>query len=416
MSIKLFNNQSTLLSRVRLHILVLTTVLFLIFSLMTIFIIYSLEDAVFKDQLQQGYTALKTGEHLTPQIKLTKESSTLDIGFGEQLKYLEFEDNFGEFEKDTKHFHFMKTEFGILIIDTTDLSIMSRAIDDILLIMLIISIPSLILTYWISTKISAQALKPFTQLHQAVLTDVSQLTTISAVLSKIEEQDVKFVAEQLVNALEQKVNLLEEQIVFNQGMAHEIRTPLQVMSHSVELIAEANQQVEKQPAFARLTKGIARMNRISTALLWLTSTDQKSHSTEVKAVIDNILSESSSLLAKHNVEICIEDSTSDKALKRTPDNVTLLLPMPEEVVELIVLNLLTNVIHHCHTGDEHKQWLIQINSHSVSFTNPLIATDSSIKQKGFGLGLNLVTKISEKFSVNCQVEQQDDCFKVRFIV
>ncbi len=113
------------------------------------------------------------------------------------------------------YYHFMVTEQGVLLIDTTELALVSRALDDILLIFLFALIPILFITGWIARRISKYALKSFNQLSDAFLSQSDSLGKIKSALHQVEEKDIKVITKQLVEALEQKVNLLENQITFN---------------------------------------------------------------------------------------------------------------------------------------------------------------------------------------------------------
>jgi len=388
-------------SRVRQYNLWLTLALFFLFSLMTVFIVFSLEDVIFKEQLQQNYQTFKQGGTLPSAYSVVKDSKKFELTAREQFKYFEFQENFGEFQQGDKHFHFMKTDLGVLLLDSTNLGIFTRIIDDIVLLLVVLLLPSLALTYWVSSKLSDQALKPFTQLYLAITNEKYQTDKVKKTINDIHEQDIKLLATKLVSALDQKASLLEEQIVFNQGMAHEIRTPLQVMSHSMELMEATSKEVATKPAFKRLNKSILRVNRISTALLWLTSNASETHETEVTSVIKNVLEESQILLEAHHIEVQINEHSQ------------LSLPLPEVVVELIIFNLLTNVVHHCQMATSQKYWQIDIRQNDITFTNP---TEESTTQdratQGFGLGLMLVQKLTEKFGVKFSVMQQEKTFKV----
>ncbi|MDK1312126.1 sensor histidine kinase [Pseudoalteromonas ardens] len=398
------SNQPTLLSRVRQHSLWLAFTLFLLFSGMTLFIVFALEDAVFKDQLKQTYHIIQQGGSLPANMTLVTQTDTFTLSDSEQLKYFEFDAHFGEFTQGDQHFHFMKTDLGVLLLNSSELGIISRAIDDILVILLLMLLPTLLLTYWFSNKLSEKALRPFSKIHHALAAEHLHINEVKATLSDIEEQDIQLITKKLVDALEQKTHLLQQQIAFNQGMAHEIRTPLQVMSHSMELISASAPELASLKSYHRLDKAIARMHRLSSALLWLTSDAREQHTTQVRHVLDTVLSESQALIALHQIDVRINEPDPPK---------TLSLPIPEVVLELVILNLLTNVIHHCQTSEADKYWQISISQSQIRFCNPTVQTPNDTSaHDNFGLGLQLVAALMDKFNVGFEAQQNNLVFSI----
>jgi signal transduction histidine kinase len=409
----------TLLSRVHQHSLWLAGILFSLFSLLTIFIVFALEDAFLKDQLQQTYQSLQQGHVLPKHYRLITDTENFQITDAEQLKYFEFDDNSGEFEQSGQHFHFLKTDLGILLLNSSKVSFVNRAIDDILLLLLVMLIPTLIITLWLSGKLAHQALKPFTLMQQALTTNEPNTNQLKTVVANIQEQDLQAIANQLIHALQQQQQALHAHITFNQGMAHEIRTPLQVMSHSMELINVSLPQAAELASYRRLDKALIRMNRISTALLWLTSDAQEAHATNASDIIQTMLKESEPLIQAHSLDIHL-----------TQHPTTLELPVPAEVLELVVLNLLTNVIHHGQSVDGHIAWHIDIQPTQVRFSNsfsdslddpvgssagqpePGEATIAATKTASFGLGLQLVVALMQRFDVACEIHNSNNEFSV----
>ncbi|MGH1372744.1 MAG: sensor histidine kinase [Cellvibrionaceae bacterium] len=392
--------KTTLVKRVRYHVVLLTLACFTLFSLMTLFIVFSLEDAFFKEQLRQHSARIAPGRALPEGYQLVDDLSSFDISITEKLRYVEFDHDFGEFKHEGKHYHFMNTGQGVLVLNSSELGIISRAIDDILLLMLIVLLPAIALTYWVSSKIADKSLKPFTQIHRAIANSKDQTQAIKHTLDDIDEEDIRLLASQLVDAIDQRTNMLEEQIVFNQGMAHEIRTPLQVMSNSVELMTSTVDGVDAIPAFHRLNNAILRMNRISSALLWLTSTSKETHNSDAKEIIKNVLRESTQLLETHKITLTVNEHHS------------LELPVPAVVLELITLNLLTNVIHHSQAEGTVRVWAIDIHEHYVVFSNPVTTEPAATRRQGFGLGLMLVSKLAEKFSIDFKATRDGDQYQV----
>jgi signal transduction histidine kinase len=385
-----WGNSPTLLFRLTKNITLLTCGLFLLFSAMTVFIAYSIEDALFNKQLSHAFLSLRAGDELPYNIKIITNLSEYDLPpeFSQWSPMLKAGERFKEFSFQDRHFHFMIIEKGGLLIETTTLSVVTRAVDNIFLVLLLALFPALIATVLIAKKASKHALKPVSQITEAFSSDTETLVDLKTKLTEIEEVDIRYLANELITALEQKEEMLDQQITFNQGMSHELRTPLQVIHHSLELLSVANVDMTTQPAFGRLTKSVTRMQRTCNALLWLTSDQKHQQSTDVNQTIKLMLNETQELLSVHQIQTNVIA------------NAQLSLVIPAVVLELMIFTLLTNVIHHCQTDGSEKQWLIIIDETGVTFSNPIIA-DASKQQspERFGLGHTLIDKLAKKFEL-----------------
>lgn len=376
-----------------------TLTLFLLFSATTIFIAYSLEDAIFKEQLQLAKLKLESDERLPKNISVIDNSVELQPNSIEQLIYLELSniDEIGEFKINGKHYHYLATEQGTLLLDTSETKIINRAIDDILTILFIVLIPAMILALWVARVTATHSLKPFHQLTKLFINNKG--TVDVKTLEQINEQDVKHIATELWQALDQKSQLLQRQVAFNQGMAHELRTPLQVMTHSTELLGHQFEQLNDVTAFLRLNKSIQRMHRLCNGLLWLTSQQHYLKSNNVLHMLETSLQQLNDLINTHHIAIDIGTSA------------TVNFAVPEEVFELILFNLINNVVHHGSLTDGSIKLQISITDRSIIFTNALNPKVETTNSKDrFGIGLTLISKLTERFELTTKISTDKDNF------
>lgn len=399
----IFNQQRTLLSRVTKNIFLVTMALFLMFSAVTFFIVYGFEDATFEENLRQTGQAIEAGASLPQGYQVVDDLSQFELSPLEHLKFLDydFDGPFLEFEYQGTHYHSMRYKNGFLVLNTKGKGLVRRAIGDITLLLLIMLIPVVFFSLYVARKISAYAIKPFTDVRQILLSDELDIHEAKQALNEINEQDIKQLAGQMLKALEQKSLMLQNQILFNQGMAHELKTPLQVMTHSIELLQQIEQTFTNTAAFSRLEKSVVRMKRISEALLWLTDESEEEHSTSVVQAVQTILTENQPLLSAQKINVDLHQDAD------------LLLPLPEIVMELIVFNLLNNVVHHCQVSELDKNWRINIEQDKVSFSNPIaIKEQGTSTEKHFGLGLGLVEKLLMKFGLILEIKRNEQQFSV----
>lgn len=369
-------------------IALLTCCLFILFSLVTFFIAYSLEDTMFNQQLLQAKKQFRQQQTLPTQVNKVVNLSKFGLTLAPNKQFMEFDVNdlFGEFSHKGRHYHYMKITDGLLLMDVTEQVVVKRGAKDIFLILLGIFLLCIAMSVLIARAISAHALKPFHHLSQHFQQKQEPRSKRSTGTIDIEEADVKVIAEQLEQALEKEVQLNEEQAAFNQGMSHEIRTPLQVMSHSLELIEANHTELYQQPLMKRLVKSLARIKRISNALLWLTSKEQFQGEIDIKKVLDKILIESKDLATAHHLDVTLSN------INQCHPKVM----MPEEVIELIFINLLNNAIHHGVNSNDSNLLTITIDENSIIFSNEIANIVS--EHQHFNLGLNLITKLAERFN------------------
>lgn len=159
-------------------------------------------------------------------------------------------------------------------------------------------------------------------------------------------------------------------------LAHELRTPLQSARTSLALL-----DVDRGNALAwqRLARAQDRLARASHAILWLgTAGPVPDARSPVAPVLDALLSEFAPLAANRRqvVSVGIGDDAS--------------WPMPPEVIETVLANLLLNAIQHGGAGDI----ALALDDRGLRLANP--AADGS-DAAGFGLGLALVQRLLERF-------------------
>ncbi|WP_076410445.1 sensor histidine kinase KdpD [Shewanella sp. UCD-KL12] len=395
---------ATLSTRVTKTVTLLTFCLFILFSLVTFFIAYSLEDAMFNHQLQYADNQLQQTDTLPPHIN--KVADLTAFGFSTSnnnpLLGIDTDEPFGEFSYGKEHYHYMKISDGLLLMNVTEQFVVKRGAKDILLILFLLFIPCIAASVFIAKSISSHALKPFHRLSQHFQLRSEQGTSSSEQLIDIEEADIKAIAEQLEQALTKQAQLIEEQTAFNQGMSHEIRTPLQVMDHSLELIEVNQPALYQQASMQRLVRSLARIKRISNALLWLTSKDQFQAKSNINKVLDKVILESKALSTLHKLDISLENTA------QYPTSASI----PEEVIELIFFNLINNAIHHGLHCEGALGLNITIEQHGITFTNAIAneLEHELSKQQHFNLGLTLIKNLAERFSHHFTTEVTNNHF------
>lgn len=160
-------------------------------------------------------------------------------------------------------------------------------------------------------------------------------------------------------------------------LGHELRTPLQSARTSLVLL---NENRNNTVAWQRLQRAHDRLVRATHAVLWLGADGAStlSASCHVAPVMDALIAEFMPLAASRDQTI---NSIVDTAA---------FWPLPAEVAETVLANLLLNAIQHGGPGGI-SLWL---DGDGLRLVNPTSATP---EVAGFGLGLELVQRLLERF-------------------
>lgn len=160
-------------------------------------------------------------------------------------------------------------------------------------------------------------------------------------------------------------------------LAHELRTPLQSARTSLALLQDERANA---PAWQRLQRALNRLIRASNSILWLSSDSPlRAHGTApIHEIAAELAQEFAPLAATkgQTFELDIEGE--------------LTWPWPRDAVETVIANLLLNAIQHGAAGVIR----IEATHPALSISNPC---DSQTGAGGFGMGLQIVERLIERF-------------------
>lgn len=197
--------------------------------------------------------------------------------------------------------------------------------------------------------------------------------------------------------LERLDRFVERERSFTAAASHELRTPLSVMMGAIDVLDAQPQPAASQRALARLKRACGEMRAFIEATLFLSREDsttiQEGLEADVSAILRNLLEDNQPLLQDHNLAV----------------NVSLppayLLAQPASLVHIMLGNILRNAIEHTHDGRIDIR--MAGNELTISDTGCGIAAADlphifdysyTTKADGFGLGLNLVKRICDRFN------------------
>lgn len=175
-------------------------------------------------------------------------------------------------------------------------------------------------------------------------------------------------------------------------LGHELRTPLQSARTSLALLQD---DPANAAAWSRLRRAVDRLARASNGVLWLASDAAAAQvaSCQVRPLADALAAELAPMAAARGQDICI------RGIARWP--------LPEEVAETVLANLLLNAIQHGGAG----RIDIAIADAGLELANPV---DDNAAGSGFGIGLQVVRRLLGRFGWT--VRRDDGATRVSVVV
>jgi two-component system, OmpR family, sensor histidine kinase QseC len=257
---------------------------------------------------------------------------------------------------------------------------------------LLLALPVVLLAIWLSVR---HGLRPLQQLahHLAQRKD----NELSPVNFQAKHQELKPLVHALDTMLAQLRQKLARERAFVQDAAHEIRTPMAVITAQAHVMARSQSAQERLQAQQHLDHAIARASHLAQQLLDLAALDDAKpadpRSLDVAQWLRQLMAQAAPEAMARQVELSLE----------APDT----LPQAVDVsaLESIVRNLLDNAVRYVQTGGSVVVTLSQTQGHlhlAVQDDGPGIAQadhtrvferfyrGAGVDASGSGLGLAIV--------------------------
>ena len=202
---------------------------------------------------------------------------------------------------------------------------------------LLIAFPFVLVPIWLAV---ARGLQPLKQLSKRIASkDPNDLTPLGVDTKYAELVPLAAAVDSLIARLHSKV---EREHAFVQDAAHELRTPLALMSVEAHVMAMANTAEERLAAQQRLDQAIARTSHLIQQLLVLAHIDSEQSASPEPVDVAAVARQEIALLApaaiQKNIELSLE----------TPD--VLRHELHINTLQSIMQNLLSNAIAYIQAG------------------------------------------------------------------
>lgn len=179
---------------------------------------------------------------------------------------------------------------------------------------------------------------------------------------------------------------MEREHNFLRHASHELRTPIATVRSNVELLKKLkpDREEKERNILDRIERASTTMNNLTETLLWLSRDEQSAlpeEDIELDQLISQIVQELQYLL--QNKPVKVHTQTQPYTIK-----------LPKSATQIVLVNLIRNAFQHTQSGSIH----IEQEGNRVSIINRNEAAASNNDDElGFGLGLDLTRKLTERF-------------------
>ena len=209
----------------------------------------------------------------------------------------------------------------------------------------------------------------------------------------------------------------EAQQEYTENVAHELQTPLAIISSKAdELMQSENLTKEQMEQLALLLETTNRLSKINQSLIFLTKIDNRFYNEGSTFSLNALIKEKLELFTT-----AIKDKKLNLALKLNSETHIYMDPY---LAETLVVNLLKNAIVHNEQGGElcikleHNCLIITNSGTALSFSKSDIFKRfirSEYNKKSLGIGLSIVQRICELYRFKIEYQfQKNHIFTLKF--
>jgi len=381
-----------------------------LYSVLTLLLLYSVEDHVFEAQVQEEAAWLtaarqRGGQWPTPRLPHMLLATTLGDLPSDLAGQLRAEPERREFRGEAgRHYHVRAVSNGAAgvphawLVAEVSRQLAVRPLRRELLIKWIVVVVGILLgAAWLARTVALRIATPLQQLASAVEgANATGTDALSVTLPHNTDRELRVVASALEAWSERVTRHVARERAFTRDVSHELRTPLSVLRSSVERgSAQPGVPHETQLALGVATRATQDLQRTIDTLLMLAREQEAPRRSDaaVRSALESVLLDRIDDLAARGLTLDIDVPRS------------LRLPVPEDVLQLMLASLFDNVRDHAATGVVS----VRSDAQSVSVHNHRQNTVS----KGHGFGLPLVARLAEATGLVLEVHSDDESFTVR---
>jgi signal transduction histidine kinase len=182
---------------------------------------------------------------------------------------------------------------------------------------------------------------------------------------------------------------------FLQNASHELRSPLATIGsalHVINLRQKKGKNIDD--TLLQIKRCFQQMTQLTQALLWLSKEEKSLQTSEFNV---------SELIEVHLSQL--EHLISNKAIEVVYIRDDILIKEARALVDVVISNLIRNAFENSAGG----KIILHHSTKGVSISNPIYRQKSTHipPNQGFGLGLHLVNKVTQKQNWTLQINESD---------
>lgn len=375
------------------HLIAYTTVICLLFFVVLLDLLYTLEDAFLNERLRELAATIQPTtqlEEVAPNVRFYPENHIPDqhADVFRQLTPGETNERAGA---DGRHYHFYRSDSGhafLLVYDATEDLRVTKGINVVLIHMVpLLLLACLLLFLWIKFMVWRLDGR-LSNLITAIGSDKGP-GRLEQLAQEEPIREFAQLAEGAAEAWRDKLQALDREKDMLRYLSHELRTPLQSAQAAFDVIEDT----AGQPAgpLARVKRAMGRLQRVSIAILWMfrESGMKESRPVPVRPMLEELVGEFSLLAEQKGQRI---------SLSFSGDVEVNLLP---EVLETLLANLILNAVQHGGAGEI----IIDVDKTGVRIANPVIDGVTGGSDRNHGIGLEVISRLAESCGLRVTSEQ-----------
>ena len=273
-----------------------------------------------------------------------------------------------------------------------------------------------LIVFFVNRQSIKNSLKVFystiNKLEDFQVNKAQELTLDTAEVDEVKKLNVVF--ERMSEQIRKDFEVQKE---YTENVAHELQTPLAIISSKADELMQAdNLTKEQMEQLALLLETTNRLSKINQSLIFLTKIDNRFYTEGATFSLNDLIKEKL---------VLFETAIEDKSLKLAIDlKDSTHIYMDPYLAETLVVNLLKNAIVHNEEGGElsiklENQCLIIANSGTaLTFSEFDIFkrfSRSEHSKKSLGIGLSIVKRICELYGFNIEYRfQENHIFAIKF--
>jgi signal transduction histidine kinase len=393
-------SKKSLASILKLQLWLHTLLTSLFFIAVTFFFLFAMEDYLHEQQLVNISNIVAVNESvkgIPSHIQIYRKSetpqawSTLlnEIALN---KVIETENTQG------KSIHLLRSQFSssgevfVLALDTSKTGSIWASLDKLLILILPWIFIFLVIASFLAKKFIRQVQSQFNLLLSTINKSESP-DTLEQFSQEQPIEEVAQFAQLFIEVWQQKIEILAREKEGLEYLSHELRTPIQSSLATLELLALKTQDTK---TIDRLMRSLNQMTRLSNAILYLMESEKliSTYQVDTLKVCQQLVDELTPLANVKKQAISINTLS---------ENTPVEIIATQEVVEILFSILLTNALQHSNSSPI----TITISHDKIMIKNELkqcLKSQHSPKksnaQQGFGIGLNIVKRLADKFNLS----------------